>query len=447
LTTADIQDLEFGDYEVYLRSENSNDKVGDIHVDIGACYLGVIQRQPGENGMNNTMYFVVQTTPANSVHMLWLVPQYFVVTVGEVMFSVTGLQFSFTEAPTSMRSIMQAMWCLIVAFGNVIVIIVDSSGTGLKQSLEFFLFAGIMFAAAILFMFLAMMYQYTDPNTDAEELKEVGESDNASNKEDDIDDSLSPTGLQSNASESADPAENAMEMTSVEPWLTATNLLSSSAEPQEVEENFKSTFSCSEDVIPEATEEPEEPVEPSQSPKNSLTPAEETTATPAEENQSVTEEPTPEVTEEPTPEATEEPTPEATEEPTPEATEEPTPEATEEQEPAAPSQSPKNSLTPAEETTATPTEENQSATEEPTPEVTEEQEPAEPSQSPKNSLTPAEETTATPMEENQSVIEETTPEVPEEQTPVEPSQSLENSLATEEITPEVSVEQTPVEPS
>ena len=32
-----------------------------------------------------------------------------------------------------MRSIMQAMWCLIVAFGNVIVIIVEASNTGLEQ--------------------------------------------------------------------------------------------------------------------------------------------------------------------------------------------------------------------------------------------------------------------------------------------------------------------------
>lgn len=39
----------------------------------------------------------VQVTPASSVHMLWLVPQYFVMTIAEVMFSVTGLQFSFTQ--------------------------------------------------------------------------------------------------------------------------------------------------------------------------------------------------------------------------------------------------------------------------------------------------------------------------------------------------------------
>ena len=31
------------------------------------------------------------------MHMLWLIPQYFVMTMGEVMFSITGLEFSFTQ--------------------------------------------------------------------------------------------------------------------------------------------------------------------------------------------------------------------------------------------------------------------------------------------------------------------------------------------------------------
>ena len=40
----------------------------------------------------------VEVTTPNSISILWLLPQYFVVTVAEVMFSVTGLTFSFTQA-------------------------------------------------------------------------------------------------------------------------------------------------------------------------------------------------------------------------------------------------------------------------------------------------------------------------------------------------------------
>ncbi len=39
----------------------------------------------------------ILVTPTSSVHMLWLVPQYFVMAAAEVMLSVTGLQFSYTQ--------------------------------------------------------------------------------------------------------------------------------------------------------------------------------------------------------------------------------------------------------------------------------------------------------------------------------------------------------------
>ena len=36
-------------------------------------------------------------TPSNEVHMFWIIPQYFVMTCGEVMFSITGLEFAFSQ--------------------------------------------------------------------------------------------------------------------------------------------------------------------------------------------------------------------------------------------------------------------------------------------------------------------------------------------------------------
>lgn len=67
---------------------------------------------------------VAVVTEPNSMHMFWMIPQYVILTMGEVMFSVTGLEFAFTQAPTSMKSLLQACWLLTVAFGNLIVVIV-----------------------------------------------------------------------------------------------------------------------------------------------------------------------------------------------------------------------------------------------------------------------------------------------------------------------------------
>ena len=36
-------------------------------------------------------------TQENSIHMMWLLPQYFVITVGEIMLSITGLEFSYSQ--------------------------------------------------------------------------------------------------------------------------------------------------------------------------------------------------------------------------------------------------------------------------------------------------------------------------------------------------------------
>lgn len=36
-------------------------------------------------------------SPPNTVNMLWLIPQYFLISVAEIMFGVAGLEFSFTQ--------------------------------------------------------------------------------------------------------------------------------------------------------------------------------------------------------------------------------------------------------------------------------------------------------------------------------------------------------------
>lgn len=61
------------------------------------------------------------------------------------MYSVTGLQFSYTQAPESMRSVLQGCWQLTVAVGNLIVTIIVGAKFFNSQVYEFALFAGLMF--------------------------------------------------------------------------------------------------------------------------------------------------------------------------------------------------------------------------------------------------------------------------------------------------------------
>ncbi|XP_058128607.1 peptide transporter family 1-like [Anopheles ziemanni] len=101
---------------------------------------------------------IIVTEP-NSINMLWLIPQYVVMTLGEVMYSITGLEFSFTQAPESMKSVLQGCWQLTVAVGNLIVVIVAEAKIFDAQKWEFVLFAGLMFVDMGLFSILAWRYK------------------------------------------------------------------------------------------------------------------------------------------------------------------------------------------------------------------------------------------------------------------------------------------------
>uniref|UniRef100_A0A674D9D9 Solute carrier family 15 member 2 n=1 Tax=Salmo trutta TaxID=8032 RepID=A0A674D9D9_SALTR len=105
----------------------------------------------------------MEDVKANNVHIAWQIPQYVLITAGEVMFSITGLEFSYSQAPANMKSVLQAGWLLTVAFGNVIVLIV-AEGAGLDQWMEFLLFAGLLVAVCIIFSIMAYFYTYVDPD-------------------------------------------------------------------------------------------------------------------------------------------------------------------------------------------------------------------------------------------------------------------------------------------
>uniref|UniRef100_A0A8C5HU01 Solute carrier family 15 member 1-like n=1 Tax=Gouania willdenowi TaxID=441366 RepID=A0A8C5HU01_GOUWI len=123
---------------------------------------------------------VIEEIKPNSVHMALQIPQYFFITAGEVMFSVTGLEFSYSQAPSNMKAVLQAGWLLTVAIGNFIVLIVAEAWA------EYVLFASLLIAMCVLFSIMAYFYTYIDPTEIEAQFKTMTNEDDEKHKNGEI---------------------------------------------------------------------------------------------------------------------------------------------------------------------------------------------------------------------------------------------------------------------
>ncbi len=101
----------------------------------------------------------IEKVGIGEVPVLWQVAQYLIMTTGEVLVSVTGLEFAYTQAPRAMKSTIMGFWLLCVTFGNLIVAFLAPLQETLALSEFFWLFSGLMAGAAVVFAVLAWFYK------------------------------------------------------------------------------------------------------------------------------------------------------------------------------------------------------------------------------------------------------------------------------------------------
>ena len=93
----------------------------------------------------------------------WQLLAYVILTLGEAMVSITGLEFSYTQAPNSMKSSVMALWLLTVASGEGFVALVNKwilgGGHKLSAYQYFTFFTWLMFGAAAVFVIVACFYK------------------------------------------------------------------------------------------------------------------------------------------------------------------------------------------------------------------------------------------------------------------------------------------------
>ena len=80
-----------GSYDFYWNGEKI---ASEINLPQGGVHTFVISKDKEETEPKVLDFLL---TKENSVHMLWLIPQFFIITVGEILFSITALEFSYSQ--------------------------------------------------------------------------------------------------------------------------------------------------------------------------------------------------------------------------------------------------------------------------------------------------------------------------------------------------------------
>ncbi|MCP3940456.1 MAG: POT family MFS transporter [Desulfobacteraceae bacterium] len=93
------------------------------------------------------------------LNVLWQFFPYLIITMAEILISITGLEFAYTQAPKSMKSTIMSMWLLTVFFGNMIAATMAKLNPFAEGSGHFFIFFALLTViAGIIFAFTAKTY-------------------------------------------------------------------------------------------------------------------------------------------------------------------------------------------------------------------------------------------------------------------------------------------------
>ena len=97
--------------------------------------------------------------------IFWQFLAYIILTSSEIMVSITCLEFSYTQAPPRMKSLVMSLYLLSVSLGNLFTFLVNQviqneDGTSkLPGATYYWFFTMVMFATAVVFIYIAKTYR------------------------------------------------------------------------------------------------------------------------------------------------------------------------------------------------------------------------------------------------------------------------------------------------
>jgi peptide/histidine transporter 3/4 len=112
----------------------------------------------------------------SNISIFWQIPQFVLIGVSEIFASITSLEFFYSQAPSRMRSVSQASNLFTNALGSwltiplTLLVNVNPNHQWITSNVDqgnlqayFYLLAGLMSGALVLFTYLSAGYEYVDP--------------------------------------------------------------------------------------------------------------------------------------------------------------------------------------------------------------------------------------------------------------------------------------------
>ena len=152
--------LKMGSYRVVVKDTSGKTlmEIEEFEVGTGAGYTIILK--------NDLTHSVVQDINSNDISMLWILPQFILITFSELMVSIPSMEFTYTQAPNSLKAVMASFRLLTVSVGNFVVIIVAEGKIMPTQVGEYLLFAGLIAVASVALVLLsAFYYEYVPDGT------------------------------------------------------------------------------------------------------------------------------------------------------------------------------------------------------------------------------------------------------------------------------------------
>jgi len=127
--------------------------VGHIVTIAALCVAGYVTFQ---------MNVLAGLKPPQKLPLAWIVPQYILISCAEVLLSISAIEFSYNQAPTTMKGTVTAVFQCTTAIGNAL--ITPLALLPYDLYLKDFVLAGIIFVVLIVFTIIAVNYKYREEN-------------------------------------------------------------------------------------------------------------------------------------------------------------------------------------------------------------------------------------------------------------------------------------------